>query len=423
MASGMAASPGGGPPMPVTAVPTILMVSGEYPPMRGGVGDYTSLLSRHLEGQGARVRVLAGVRSGTGGQQGPPAVPEASWTVHRWDYSAWRQVAAAAAGGGATIVHIQYQAAAYGMHPAVNLLPGYLRVRLPRLRVVTTFHDLRVPYLFPKAWVLRRAAVRAMDRFSHASVLTNQADLLGLGGPTPPAFGNRPGRWLIPLASNVDCAPPPSFNRAEWRHRLGAGDDVPLLCYFGLMSEGKGMETLLESLGLLVARGLGPRLVIIGGEVGDADPGNRGCLERTERLIAALGLQDRVVRTGFLPPEEVSASLLASDLCLLPFRDGASLRSGSLLAALAHGLPVVTTLPCQPEPLLEDSENVVMVERENPSSLAAAVESLWRDPGARRKLVSGAGRLSRRFRWPSIAAQHLDMYDVLSKSDRRSGKS
>ncbi|MBK9234160.1 MAG: hypothetical protein IPO15_25800 [Anaerolineae bacterium] len=60
------------------------------------------------------------------------------------------------------VVLIQYQTAAFGLHPAVNLLPGWLRLRLGRRRprLITTFHDLKFPYLFPKAGPLRLAAVR-----------------------------------------------------------------------------------------------------------------------------------------------------------------------------------------------------------------------------------------------------------------------
>ena len=44
-------------------------------------------------------------------------------------------------------MNIQYQTAAYGMSPFIHFLPDALRP----IPVVTTFHDLRFPYLFPKA--------------------------------------------------------------------------------------------------------------------------------------------------------------------------------------------------------------------------------------------------------------------------------
>ena len=41
----------------------------------------------------------------------------------------------------------------------------------------------------------------------------------------------------------------------------------------------------------------------------------------------------------------LSRVLLAGDVALLPYADGASPRRGSLLACAAHGLPIVSTQP------------------------------------------------------------------------------
>ena len=59
-------------------------------------------------------------------------------------------------------MHIQYQSAAYGLHPAVNYLPWRLRALQHRPAIGATFHDLRFPYIFPKAGPLRWQAVLAL---------------------------------------------------------------------------------------------------------------------------------------------------------------------------------------------------------------------------------------------------------------------
>src|SRR5688500_742758 len=109
------------------------MVSGEYPPGLGGVGDYTACLCHALDLAAASVAVL------TSGQRGTPPRVESQHNPHlvervvgRWGLGAWRQVADAARRSGADVVHVQYQAGAYQLDPAVNLLPLWLRARLPR---------------------------------------------------------------------------------------------------------------------------------------------------------------------------------------------------------------------------------------------------------------------------------------------------
>ncbi len=393
--------------------PSILMVTGEYPPALGGVGDYTELLCSHLSALGARVSVLtrAGVDARVAASDAGN-VPVLR-TIRNWGPGSWGQITSAAAGCHAQVVHIQYQAAAYGMNPGVNTLPAYLRARLPRVKVVTTFHDLRVPYLFPKAGILRGGAIRAMDRLSHATVVTNQTDLVGLQGAASRGRQRSRGRWLIPLGSNVENAPPAEFDRAEWRGRFGADAATLVIAYFGFLNSSKGVDLLIEAVARLRDRGIAVKLLIIGGETGESDPTNRVYADRIRQDIASRHIDPYVHWTGFALPQQVSAYLLSSDLCVLPFRDGVSLRRGSLLAALVHGLAVVTTASERPEPLLRNGENVVMVKREDPLDIADTVEYLWRDEAMRQRLSEGAMTLAAGFQWPDIAARHLELYAAL----------
>lgn len=397
----------------MAAGPRVLMVTGEYPPGLGGVGDYTALLCRHLVHAGATVSVL------TGRFPTAPTTPETAEEprlfrlIERWGYGSCGKIVSLAKGQECQVVHLQYQAAAFGMHPFANLLPAYLRVRLNGVKVVTTFHDLRVPYLFPKAGPLRPRALRAMDSIGDASVVTNEPDLQELGGPNAGPGGKTGKRWLIPIGSNVDNAPPPDFDRRLWRRHVGADDETLVVSYFGFMNDTKGVEFLVQALGLLLGRGIRLKLVVVGGETGDTDPTNRNYSQRVLQLIQSRHLEDRVYWTGFLSAEQVSAALLSSDICALPFRDGSSVRRGSLLAAILHGLPVVTTFPERPEPLLASGENLAMVERDSPRALADAIEGLWRDPAARAGLSAGARKLAKRFTWPEIAARHMEMYEAL----------
>jgi glycosyltransferase involved in cell wall biosynthesis len=393
--------------------PHVLMVTGEYPPQLGGVGDYTELLCSHLATLGGSPFVL----TNRGLDSRVTSIDQNEFKVIRdvegWGPGSWEQIVSAAAKCRARIVHIQYQAAAYDMNPAVNTLPAYLRVRLPGSRVITTFHDLRVPYIFPKAGPLRRAAIHTLDRLSHATVVTNRADLSSLEGADGELRDRPFKRWLIPLGSNVRCAPPPGYDRAVWRAKIGADERTLVLSYFGFMNESKGVDVLVDSVASLMERGIRASLLMVGGETGVTDPTNRAFSVKVKQSIAAHRLDSRVLWTGFASAQDVSAYLLSSDVCVLPFRDGVSLRRGSLLAALTHGLAVVTTMPDGAEPLLRNGENIAMVKRNDPTAIADAVEYLWRDEGRRRQLSMGAQLLAARFKWPDIAAKHMEMYETV----------
>ena len=401
----------------------VLFVSGEFPPMQGGVGDYTREMGLALGNSGCSVHIATSAGAG----------PVPGLTVHalvkRWTWGSWRELLDLVRQERPGVVHIQYQAAAYAMHPAINLLPWRLRrMGRERPKVVVTFHDLKVPYLFPKAGRVRHWVVEELARRSDAAIATNREDFERLRAslPFPPA--------LIPIGSNIAPAVPTGYDRQAWRRRWGAEADDLLLCFFGFVNARKGVDTLLHALAMLEHPMSGPpsvqpslhytqgqaplkgeraRLVMIGGQTGTSDPTNVAYLARIKRLIAELGLEQQVCWTGYLASEEVSASFLAADLCVLPFRDGASFLHGTFHAALAHGAPILTTRPRVTLPELAHGENVYLVPPDEPEALALAIVELAAAPELRRKLGEGASTLSEQFRWPKIAADTLALYRTI----------
>ena len=94
----------------------VLFVSGEYPPMRGGIGDYTACLRVSLAELGWESWVLTSAEARAEDRQVLP------W-VERWDWSLAGQLREVATEIGAELIHLQYQAGAFAMHPALNLVP------------------------------------------------------------------------------------------------------------------------------------------------------------------------------------------------------------------------------------------------------------------------------------------------------------
>lgn len=388
----------------------IALLSGEYPPQPGGVGDYTEQLGLALAAREHQVWVFT-IYNLQFTIYDLSYSNRKSKNVNRkssWGWGVWRDVIEALALTQPDILHIQYQTGAYSMRPAINLLPWRLR-RLPRRpRVVVTAHDLLEPYLFPKAGPLRGWVTRRLLADADAVVLTNEADLarvigdgsweLGVGGgnsqlPTP---------TLIPIGSNIAVAPPAGYARASWRTQLGVAEGETLIAYFGLLSRSKGLDTLLDALAALPAT---TRLLVVGGAA--TAPADRAFAAEIERQVAAFGLGQRVTFTGHCPPAQVSAHLLAADLAALPFRDGASLRRGSLLAALAHGLPTVTTTPGE---RLNMPLPAQLVPLGDSAALARALGALAADAGLRARLAEAGPAFAAQFSWPTIAAQHEALY-------------
>ncbi len=130
------------------------MVTGEYPPAEGGVGDFTARLSEALAAAGHRVHVLTATAHAPAHEEQGDGL-SIYRAISGWGWRCWHDLHTRATDLGCDVLNVQFQTAAYRMHPAIHLFPWWLRQR-GGPPVVVTFHDLRVPYLFPKAGALRR---------------------------------------------------------------------------------------------------------------------------------------------------------------------------------------------------------------------------------------------------------------------------
>ncbi len=356
------------------------MITGEYPPMQGGVGAFTRILAGALAAQGNDLYIL----SRTGTHSNDPRV-ELSASIGNWGAGSLLAARRWGHERRLDVVNVQYQTAAYDMSPFVHFLPDALRP----IPVVTTFHDLRYPYLFPKAGSLRDWIVMRLARASGGVIATNHEDAARLAGLYS---------TLIPIGSNIA---PRTVIKEIWRAQAGAIDDDYLIAYFGLVNRSKGLETLLEAVAQL--RDLPIRLALVGAVAGSSDPTNAAYMSEIDALIERLEIAPFIHRTGYLEDAAVSGYLAAADVVALPFRDGASYRRGTLIAALQHGCAIVTTQPTVSIRTFIDGENLRLIPPDDPTALADALRHLHESPDERARLQAGAAALAHQFDWSEIA--------------------
>lgn len=382
--------------------------------MEGGVGAFTQVLAQTLANQQAEVHIITS-------RQARPEPKPTTWQgllepvdlgyatqypiIHKWKWPSLAQVTDTVIHYGLDVVNIQYQAAAYDMNsPAINFLPWRLK---GVCRTAVTFHDLRTPYLFPKAGRLRQTAVHFMARQAHGVIVTNPQDAQALHPHIVPQRLRQ-----IPIGSNITAHHPSPATIAALRQNLGLTVQDHLLGYFGFLHESKGADLLVSALAHAPAN---VHLLFIGGQTGSSDPQNTApFLQQIQQQITDLGLSQRVHWTGFVPESEVSAYLDAVDLMVLPYRDGVSLRRGTLMAVLAHGRPLLTTEPALPTPELMHGQNIYLVPANDLVTLATAITHLLAHPAQRAQLGHGAAQVAGLFAWDKIAAQTLAFLSELT---------
>ncbi len=366
------------------------MISGEYPPMPGGVGDFTRMLSHRLMRHGHDVRLLC--RAGCSDELLPIS------TVDNWSIGGTASVRAWLRRIQPDVVNMQFQTAAYDMSPLVHFLPGFSDAPF-----VTTFHDLRFPYLFPKAGRLRDWIVIRLARASTGVITTNQEDNARLQA--------LPRRRVIPIGSSIAPQTVSAARREQIRHKLGALPGSFVLGHFGFRNALKGIDYLLEAMSGLRRSGRDLRLVFIGGRRGDPEAGaETDYASRLEASINRLGLGAAVQWTGYLDEPQVADWLGAVDLLALPFADGASYRRSSLMAAIALGCPILTTQPAVDVPAFRHGDNLWLVRPRSAEAIAQGIQKLMTDDRRLCQLREGASMLRRRFDWELITKETAEFY-------------
>ena len=401
----------------------VAMVAGTYRPERCGVAHYTERLRRALNERGVSSLVLTTREAARASKD-----PDVRGVVRGWglpDLPALaRAVRAAVREEGADVIHIQHAAGTYDFKRAVFFLPPLLRAAGCRAPLVTTVHEYGwwewEPRGVPKKlvevikrWGQRRGLWDREDGF----LLTGSDALITTNYHAETAIIERlpwlaPRLRRIPLVANVDVVPVDLDEAGEEvRSRYGWPREAEIIAYFGFLHPVKGIENLLKAYrGVLEARPQA-RLLLVGGveslALGDeAD----WYWNKLRGLVEELGLDGSVGMTGYVPEREASRLLSGADVGVLPFNEGVTLKSGTLLTLFAHGLPVVATRPEPPEPELVDGRLLRLVERRDAAGLSAVLSDLLEDPTMRARLGKAGLAYSESLSWPATAERHLEVY-------------
>lgn len=377
------------------------MVSGEYPPVPGGVADYTGHLAQALASRGQDVRVLTSQSSSF-----PKACPaSAGIRVERllrgWGWPSVLQACRWAADVQPDIVSLQYVPHLYGrggLASGVAALPLLLQ-RLAGLRTVTTFHEVAVPWgARPRPFaqgVVQRLQAAVLALTSARLITTNPMNTARLS-----RFPFTQGKIAeIPVGATVLPRPARGEGVLTLRANLGLGN-APVVGQFSPIGVGRDPGDLLR---LLLQLPPDAHLLLIGGR---PDSHGHAALSRLEQ---ELGLQDRVHWTGPLSPDDVSRHLGIIDVYVHTQGVGASTRSTALATALAHGLPVVAFRGSETSDLFTHGETLVLCPAGDLTCLAVAVRQVLGCPALALRLRQGARLFHSRYQsWETIASQFLE---------------
>ncbi len=263
--------------------------------------------------------------------------------------------------------------------------------------VVGTAHRadvLDVPAEGPKSRMRVAEAIQTLDAVVTVSrAIGDAADAIA-----------RPRRPITVVPNGADAEVFLPRDPGEARRRIGIPEDGLVVSFVGKLVPRKGVDALIEAMGLLAAReGGAPRLVMAG--IGELR-------EPLEHRAAALGVAHHITWLGKVPHDDVGWVMSTGDVFVLP-----SLSEGLptvVCEAMACGLPVVATAVDGTPEIVDDPATGLLVQPRDPVGLAAALARVLDDPALRAAM--GAEALIRSgtdYTWAANARRMEAVYEAV----------
>lgn len=358
------------------------LVTAEFPPQIGGVGDYTHLVASGLVEAGDEVHVWCPPSGYAAPSTNGPVVHPELGTLRPADLRRVGRLLDQFPEPRRLLV--QWVPHGYG-YRSMNVpfcLWLWGRSVLHRDRVDVMVHE---PYLafWEGSW--RQAAVALVHRLMTV-VLLRAAHRVWIAIPIwedlwrPYLLGRRvPFTWL-PVPSSLPTLEMPDASAIHNRYaRRGAA----LIGHFG--TYGPAVSALLQDLLPPVVEGhFRPAVLLLGA---GSEVFGRRLIEGYPRIA------DRVHAFGHLSPGELCSHLAACDLLIQPYPDGVSSRRTSVMAGLSLGRPIVTTRGHLTEPLWDETGAALLADVTDQRGFVGHVERLLGDRAERQRLGERARKL------------------------------
>ena len=401
----------------------VLMVSTEYPPMRGGVGRYAAKLVQALRkrGDGIEVDVVCN-EDGNGEFTGiSPSNERNSDVLLKIVEEQSRP----------DVVHIQFEPGLYGLildsaNPSASrtfIDQFYHRCRVP---IITTFHSaytlrewmgqamiVKHHGRIGKLGIPLRAAIRTwkcLVNYQAFHDINKEKLKLGNAGICFSKYMSRRLGGGNVIYHGADPAISQPVSKPEARARFSLPQDKMIAVAIGFSTATKGWDILSK---IEMPNGW---IMVLNSSKGhfnrEQDP-SYGLQDRS-RKKSTNGNTNKVIdlQRGFLTDEELTLLFYASDVVLLPYKITSG--SGVMFDAMAHTVPFVAS----DLDFFKEFEEMGLgiTAKRDPVSFAKAIDNLGK---AYDKYSIAVDNFRQQLRWENVANQHIELYNRAIREKRR----
>jgi len=298
------------------------------------------------------------------------------------------------------VVCLQHEFGIFGGNNGVHILELLKHLRMP---LVSTLHTvLESPA--PEQRSLLKHIARLSDRlvvmsFKAKAILEQTYEI--------------PGKKIVMIPHGIPDVPfvDPNF----YKDQFGV-EGRKVILTFGLISPGKGIETMIDALPRVVQKHPEVVYIILGAthphikkEQGEA---YRLSLQRRAR---DLGIEEHLVfHNRFVDLQELCEFLGAADIYVTPYLNREQIVSGTLAYALGSGKATVSTPYWYAEEMLAENRGK-LVPFQDPAALAQAIRDLLDHEVECHAMRKRAYTFCREMVWKEVARRYLHVFNQVKK--------
>jgi glycogen(starch) synthase len=392
-------------------VPSILILSWEYPPLiEGGLARHVRKLSEALVDLDVEVHVLT-----RGGEESPPEEEAAGVHIHRvrepkrptdlGEFVAWvERMNADMLAAGVELGDSHEFDLVHGHDWLVAMACDHLARRFgaPLLTTIhATEHGRHQGWVeeHPQSHIhgVERWITNCSDRVIACSYYMREqiADIFGV-----------PDERIVVIPNGID----PEDLQPQDEHELErlrlqfAGPDEKLVLLLGRLVYEKGFQLALEAMPSLIERLPATRFLVAGSGTHEAE---------LRRQASELGLMEHGTFLGWIGDDVLHSLYRIADVCVVP----SIYEPFGLVAleAMASGCPCIVADTGGLREVVPHEEAGLRFRARDPVALGSMVERLLSDSGLRARLVAEASEHVLRFDWADVAEQTAAVYEDLAR--------
>jgi glycosyltransferase involved in cell wall biosynthesis len=375
----------------------ILGVVSTFPPREDGIATFTRDLLDAVCGAHSGITARIAAITDPGSYYAYPR--QVRWEIDQGDPERYAEAGRALSRSSADVISLQHEFGLYGVwgDPLEDYTPALLgTLDKP---IVTTLHTVLSQ---PRPDI--REAVRRLCAHSVATVVMARVGAKILAED----YDIDPSRLMTIPHGVPEVRPIDDRQRLKRTLRL---DGYTVICTFGLLSRGKGIENVIRALPAILER-YPDVLYLVMGETHPQVRKQEGESYRQELLSLAreLGVSQQVrFLNQYLAQNHLIRYLQATDIYVTPYRDRNQITSGTLSYALGCGRAIVSTAYVYAAEALAEGRGL-LAEFDRPESIARCITLYLDDPAFRHKTEERARAYGREMAWPRVGKRYADLF-------------